>query len=74
MRGLYFPRSLGRLDLRATSGASMAERACHDAISNTKLLATVSCDLNISGANAAVGFCLAMGAFVYIPFGRFAFL
>ena len=67
---LYSPRSLRRLDLCATSGASMGERTYHDTISNTKLLATMPCDLNVSCANAAVSFFLAIGAFVLLPFGR----
>ena len=71
---LYSPRSLRRLDLRATSGASMGERACYDPISNTKLLATMPCDLDLSSPNAAVSFCLAIRTFVLIPFGRCALL
>ena len=67
---LYSPRSLGRLDLCATSGASMGERTYHDAISNTKLLAAMPCDLNLSSAYAAVSFFLAIGARVLLPFGR----
>ena len=67
---LYSPRSLRRLDLCATSWASMGERTYHDTISNTKLLATMPCDLNVSSANAAVSFFLAIGAFVLLPFGR----
>ena len=66
---LYSPRSLGRLGLCATSGASMGERTYHETISNTKLLAAMPCDLNLSSAYAAVSFFLAIGACVLRPFG-----
>ena len=50
--------------------ASMGKRTCHDAISNTKLLATMPSGVDISSPNAAVSFRLAIRAFVLLPFGR----
>ena len=66
----YSSRGLRWADFRATAGASMGKRTCHDAISNTKLLATMPSGLDISSPNAAVSFCLAIRAFVLLPFGR----
>ena len=71
---LYFASSLRRLDLRATFGASMGERAYHDAISDAKLLATMPSGVDLSSPNAAVRFFLAIRAFVLRPFGRLAVL
>ena len=66
-------RSFRWLHLRATAGASMGERTYHVAISNTKLLAAVPCDVHRSRANDAISFRLAVGAFVLILFRRLAF-
>ena len=51
---LYSPRSLHRMDLCATCGASMGKSTCNNTVSHAKLLAAVPGDMNFSVANGAV--------------------
>ena len=71
---LYSSRRFRWLDLRATAGASMGERTHDVAMSNTKLLAAMPCDLNLASANAAVRLRVAVRALVLLPLLRWTLL
>ena len=71
---LYSSRRFRWLDLRATAEASMGERTHDVAMSNTKLLAAMPCDLNLASANAAVRLRVAVRALVLLPLLRWTLL